>query len=154
MKNIFGVRLAKLRKERGYSQYKLADLMGFTRGQIANYEQGKRKPNLEILLKIADFFSCSIDYLLGRTDDLKQHEGDFDIEDFEYKSKTLAAALEEISELHFKYNFDEEMMTKLVIISKGYQILSRRPAGQQPQGFVNFCLSYSIKLFHGFVKFL
>ncbi len=65
---IFGKRLATLRKEKGISQYEFADRIGFSRGQVANYEQGKREPDYETLQKIADFFNVSTDYLLGRTD--------------------------------------------------------------------------------------
>ncbi|WP_425595529.1 helix-turn-helix domain-containing protein [Priestia flexa] len=65
---IFGKRLATLRKEKGISQYEFADRIGFSRGQVANYEQGKREPDYETLQKIADFFDVSTDYLLGRTD--------------------------------------------------------------------------------------
>nr|WP_025908623.1 helix-turn-helix transcriptional regulator [Priestia flexa] len=65
---MFGKRLATLRKEKGISQYEFADRIGFSRGQVANYEQGKREPDYETLQKIADFFNVSTDYLLGRTD--------------------------------------------------------------------------------------
>lgn len=68
MRKLFGQRLAKLRKERNLSQYELAEKMGFSRGQIANYEQGTRQPDFETLLKFADFFNVSTDYLLCRTD--------------------------------------------------------------------------------------
>lgn len=65
---MFGKRLAQLRKEKGISQYEFADRIGFSRGQVANYEQGKREPDYETLQKIADFFNVSTDYLLGRID--------------------------------------------------------------------------------------
>lgn len=65
---MFGQNLAKLRKEKKLSQYKLAELMNFSRGQIANYEQGSREPDFETLERFADFFDVSIDYLLGRVD--------------------------------------------------------------------------------------
>ena len=65
--NIFGQRLAGLRKEKDISQYKLSDMLRYSRGQIANYEQGKRKPDFDTLINFADFFDVSIDYLLGRT---------------------------------------------------------------------------------------
>lgn len=72
---MFGKRLAQLRKEKGLSQYELADRMGFSRGQVANYEQGKREPDYETLQKIADFFDVSTDYLLGRRDTYTQAVG-------------------------------------------------------------------------------
>ncbi|MTI84412.1 MAG: helix-turn-helix domain-containing protein [Firmicutes bacterium] len=64
----FSKRLVKLRKEKCLSQYELAKLLNLTRGQIANYEQGKRQPDYETLYKLANFFDASVDYLLGYTD--------------------------------------------------------------------------------------
>lgn len=63
---MFNEKLADLRKKRGLSQYKLADELGFSRGQIANYEQGKREPDFETLKKLAEYFNVTTDYLLGR----------------------------------------------------------------------------------------
>ncbi|MGE8038128.1 helix-turn-helix domain-containing protein [Lysinibacillus sp. NPDC093692] len=65
---MFGQNLAKLRKERKLSQYDLAEKMNFSRGKIANYEQGTRQPDFETLQMFADFFDVSTDFLLGRTD--------------------------------------------------------------------------------------
>lgn len=53
---MFSKRLSELRKKKGFSQYKLADELGFSRGQVANYEQGTREPDYQTLLKIAEFF--------------------------------------------------------------------------------------------------
>jgi transcriptional regulator with XRE-family HTH domain len=64
---VFGKRLAELRAKMGISQYELAQRLHFSRGQIANYEQGTREPDFQTLVKIADFFDVSLDYLLGRT---------------------------------------------------------------------------------------
>lgn len=64
----FAQRLVELRTEQGLSQYKLAETLGFSRGQIANYEQGSREPDHATLQQFADFFRVSVDYLLGRTD--------------------------------------------------------------------------------------
>ena len=64
----FAQRLVELRTEQGLSQYKLAEMLGFSRGQIANYEQGSREPDHATLQQFADFFRVSVDYLLGRTD--------------------------------------------------------------------------------------
>lgn len=64
---MFGERLAKARAEKGLSQYQAAEQLGFSRGQLANYEQGTREPDYETLTLLADYFNVSIDYLLGRT---------------------------------------------------------------------------------------
>jgi transcriptional regulator with XRE-family HTH domain len=66
---MLGERIAKLRKQKKLSQYDLADRLGFSRGKLANYEQGSRQPDFGTLELIADFFEVSIDYLLGRSDD-------------------------------------------------------------------------------------
>ena len=45
-----------------------------TRGTIGNFENGNKKPSLNMLIKLADYFNVSIDYLVGRTDDPKLHQ--------------------------------------------------------------------------------
>lgn len=65
---MFGERIAELRNKRGLSQYALAEKLGFSRGKLANYEQGTRQPDYETLKKIANFFDVTTDYLLGVTD--------------------------------------------------------------------------------------
>ncbi|MBM7607539.1 transcriptional regulator with XRE-family HTH domain [Lysinibacillus composti] len=89
---MFGDILAKLRKDRKLSQYDLAERMGFSRGQISNYEQGTRQPDFETLQKFADFFEVSTDYLLGRnkTSELVQSKEERDI------AKRLEAFKQEI----------------------------------------------------------
>jgi len=63
---MLGKKISKLRKNKKLSQYELADCLGFSRGKLANYEQGTREPDYETLKKIADFFGVSTDHLLGR----------------------------------------------------------------------------------------
>lgn len=64
----FSKRLRKLRKENNLSQKKLGFILGYSQNAIANWEQGIREPSLDCLKKIAQFFCCTIDYLLGLTD--------------------------------------------------------------------------------------
>jgi HTH-type transcriptional regulator, competence development regulator len=71
---MLGETIAKLRKEKGLSQYELADRLGFSRGKLSNYEQGSRQPDYDTLKKIADYFEVSIDFLLGREEKTKAHE--------------------------------------------------------------------------------
>ncbi|MBC1523604.1 helix-turn-helix domain-containing protein [Listeria booriae] len=65
---MFSQRLVTLRKEKKLSQYALADELGFSRGKLANYEQGSREPDFETLTKIATYFNVTTDYLLGNSD--------------------------------------------------------------------------------------
>lgn len=63
----FSERLSVLIKESNVNQQKLAEFIGTTRQSISLYSTGKRKPDIEILNKLCDFFNVSSDYLLGRT---------------------------------------------------------------------------------------
>ena len=68
---IVGIRLKQLREKTGLSQAKLAKALGVvSRSVIAGYETGACFPSYTVLIKIADYFNVSTDYLLGRTDNL------------------------------------------------------------------------------------
>ncbi len=62
-----GERLTMLRKEKGYLQKDVADRLHLTVATISNYEKNVRMPNLETLVKLADLYDVSTDYLLQRT---------------------------------------------------------------------------------------
>lgn len=68
MHDVFGERLKELRKAKGLLGKDLAELINVEPATISNWEKGKRFPKESMLIKIADFFNCSLDYLLGRTD--------------------------------------------------------------------------------------
>lgn len=63
-----GKRLRELRKDEEMSQEDLADVLNVKRGIVGHYETEKSNPSQEVLLKIADYFKVSVDYLLGKTD--------------------------------------------------------------------------------------
>ncbi len=56
-----------LRKERGLSQKSAAADMGITQALLSHYEKGKRECGLDFLVRAADYYGVSVDYLLGRT---------------------------------------------------------------------------------------
>ena len=59
--------LRKIRKENGYaSMVEFCDEIEISIGTYQNYESGKRLPTAEILLKLANFYGVTTDYLLGR----------------------------------------------------------------------------------------
>jgi len=63
---MFGTNLKKLRESAGLSQEQLGDLIGVSKSTIGMYEQGKRMPNTNTILKdIASYFGVTIDYLVG-----------------------------------------------------------------------------------------
>ena len=61
-------RLKQLRKENGYSQKKLADILGITQQAIYKYENLAVEPDIQTLIMIADIFGVSVDYLIGHSD--------------------------------------------------------------------------------------
>lgn len=62
------MRLKKLRKERKISQLKLAMDLTMNQNSISRYETGEREADYATLIRFADYFNVSIDYLLERTD--------------------------------------------------------------------------------------
>ena len=61
------MRLKELRKKKGISQLRLATDLNTTQNTISRYETGEREPGIDELVKIADYFNVSVDYLLERT---------------------------------------------------------------------------------------
>lgn len=63
------MRIKELRKSRHITQLKMALDLNMTQNTISRYESGEREPGIVELIRIADYFHVSIDYLVGRTDD-------------------------------------------------------------------------------------
>ena len=63
------LRLKELRVEKGLKQSEVAVAVGVGTAVYGYYERGINKPDPDMLVKLADFFGCSVDYLLGREDD-------------------------------------------------------------------------------------
>ena len=61
-------RLKELRKNRGYTQISIQMQTGIEQALLSKYETGERVPPTETLVRLADFYHVSIDYLLCRTD--------------------------------------------------------------------------------------
>lgn len=59
--------LTLLRKERGYSQKKVAADLGISQALLSHYEKGIRECGLDFVVRVADYYGISCDYLLGRT---------------------------------------------------------------------------------------
>lgn len=69
MQSDFPRTLAFLRKEKGLSQKEAATELGISQALLSHYEKGIRECGLEFLIKAADFYRVSADYLLGRSAD-------------------------------------------------------------------------------------
>ncbi len=60
-------KLKDLRIDHDLYQKQIANLLKITRQQYSLYESGKRDIPVDLLIKLADFYNVSIDYMLGRT---------------------------------------------------------------------------------------
>ena len=67
------MRLKELRQKHNISQLKLAMDLSMNQNTISRYETGEREADYKTLIKIADYFNVSVDYLLGRTDNPKMN---------------------------------------------------------------------------------
>ena len=66
---IFQKRLKELRLESGATQKKLAQILQTTNSAVCDWEKGRTEPDLQMLVKIANAFGVSTDYLVGLQDD-------------------------------------------------------------------------------------
>lgn len=97
MERNFPVIISELRKEKGLSQKEAAAKLGISQALLSHYEKGIRECGQSFLIRIADFYDVSCDYLLGRTNE----RNDFQAvaaslltlnKDFEPTSKTYIKA--------------------------------------------------------------
>jgi transcriptional regulator with XRE-family HTH domain len=65
----FATRVLELRKQRNIKQVDVANALGISVRSWQRYESNEREPTLSQLVKLADFFNVSLDYLVGRSDD-------------------------------------------------------------------------------------
>ena len=58
--------IKRLRKESGLTQQQVADKVNVSRSAYSQYEMGLKQPTIDTLVKSADLYKCSLDYLVGR----------------------------------------------------------------------------------------
>ena len=61
---MFGMRIALLRASNGWSQAELARRIGVSASSVGMYEQGRREPSLDLVVRLANEFGVTTDYLL------------------------------------------------------------------------------------------
>ena len=67
-------RIRDLREDRDLKQRQLADFLNCSQQVYSNYELGQRDIPTDVLIRLADFYSVSIDYLLGQTKNPKRNK--------------------------------------------------------------------------------
>lgn len=63
---MLGENIRRLRQERGLCQEELGRRIGASKQSVSNWENGNIVPSIDLLVRLADFFGVSTDYLLGR----------------------------------------------------------------------------------------
>ncbi len=63
---MLGAKIKKLRAAHNFNQVELAQKLSVTKQTVSNWENSNIQPSVEMLVKIADCFSVTTDYLLGR----------------------------------------------------------------------------------------
>lgn len=81
MNMIFTSRLCSLRRERGLSQKEAAAGLGVSQALLSHYEKGIRECGLDFIVKAAEFYSVTCDYLLGRSDSRLSFGGEMKLAD-------------------------------------------------------------------------
>lgn len=113
----FPERLRKLREKKKLNQTQYGKLFNLSKQAISSYENGGSRPSHETLIKMAEFFEVSIDYLFGLTGDptppqsKKQEKPNF--EEYVLSAPALGKALERIAELDDRYGMDEPTFADL-----------------------------------------
>lgn len=84
--------LRKIREQRNINQLKVATDLDMTQESISKYETNRATPSANVLIKLANYFNCSVDYLLDRTENPKMNIEKVSIQN------------EEIESLIFRFN--------------------------------------------------
>ena len=66
--NTIGVRLRELRQSAKLSQAKIAAIVGSRQSAVARFESGEAHVPADVMVRYADYFDVSMDYIFGRTD--------------------------------------------------------------------------------------
>ena len=106
---MLGERIKKLREEKNLKQEELAKILSVSPSTIGMYEINKREPNNELILRLADFFSVSTDYLLGKSN-LRNYDEDEQEFRFAYHKEIEGMTDEEVKDA---LRFYKEMKKKV-----------------------------------------
>ncbi len=102
-------KLRELRKEKGISLKELGTAMGVAESTMSLYENGKRQPDYETLLKLAEYFNVTVDYLLRGNDNSERLPEELVI--LNRKARNMSPEkrqkLLEMARVMFKEDFDE-----------------------------------------------
>lgn len=113
--------IADLRKEVGLTQAELAFHLNISQQAVSKYEKEEREPDIDVLIRIADFFNVTTDYLLGLSAPTEIPKPEKDIFHFEADEKRLI-------EIYRSLNEDSRIMalSKLLELSREEALVAAR----------------------------
>ncbi|WP_126430076.1 helix-turn-helix domain-containing protein [Brevibacillus marinus] len=120
---MIGQRIRLLRKMRNMTQADLAEALNLAKTTISSYENDINEPNHEMLIKLADFFHVSVDYLIGRTDTHEQAEVEIML------SKEQLKKIDELYEILFSIEDEEErnrIIETAIVFANGVKSVQKR----------------------------
>lgn len=131
---VFASRLKKEREKKGWTQEYLAKQLSIEIGTLSGYERNYRSPNLDMVKKIAEALSLSVDYLLGLDDKENVHwwekdapPGDIELGDFIRENSNLRIFGDPLS--------DEVKEDVMLALRTAWEVLKKeRAAKKQPKG--------------------
>lgn len=111
-------RLALLRREKNLNKKDIATYLKIDQSTYGKYELGKREPDYDTLIVLANFFDVSVDYLLGRTDIRKAHSYDIEAKHYhslvrELPEEAVKQVEEYIELIKLKYKSDGNLNKKV-----------------------------------------
>lgn len=91
-------RLRELRQQHGYTQQHMANLLNIKRPTYTRYETGTNEPDHETIVRLADIFAVSVDFLLGRGEEEKSiRKSPSEEELLDEKTKLILSLLNRLS---------------------------------------------------------
>lgn len=109
--SLFSEKLRELRGDKTLQE--VADALGITRVSLGYYEKGERKPDIEVIYKIADYYKVSADYLLGWS---KAKSRDIDIQGMVEKTGLSEVVINKLCDYHNHKNFKTYTDTLNIIL--------------------------------------
>ncbi|MBR0463759.1 MAG: helix-turn-helix transcriptional regulator [Clostridia bacterium] len=98
--------LKLLRKKKGISQQSLAEYLGLTQQSINQYENQNTEPDIDTLIKIADYFDTSLDFLVGR----EYYKNEVIVEDHSYTPDDVRI----LDKYHALCSYEKECVTIVI----------------------------------------
>ncbi len=140
MERMFSLNLNKLRKDAGLSQKEAAHKLGISQALLSHYENGIRECGLDFLVRAADFYNVTTDFLLGRTSSKTGFNEAFDTDsdipdDSKLSTQTVFRACALVKEYQAQGTSDDsyELLIALALFNL---IINKVNAGELPESWL------------------